>query len=95
MLTRDPERRLGTGPADAQDIKDHPFFAGVNWDDMLQKRVPPPFYPKITGRADTSNFDEEFTREMPVLTPITSTLNRPEQQEFSNFSYTADWIGKA
>ncbi|KAI8581145.1 hypothetical protein K450DRAFT_233306 [Umbelopsis ramanniana AG] len=95
LLTRDPERRLGSSPADAQEIKAHPFFAGVHWDDMLQKRVPPPFYPKITGRADTSNFDEEFTREMPVLTPITSTLNRPEQQEFSNFSYTADWIGKA
>ncbi|GAB5590900.1 Serine/threonine kinase [Umbelopsis nana] len=95
LLTRDPEKRLGSGRSDAQEIKAHPFFAGVNWDDMLQKRVPPPFYPKITGPADTSNFDEEFTREMPVLTPINSTLHRAEQQEFGNFSYVAEWIGKA
>ncbi|KAJ2955208.1 hypothetical protein NQZ79_g8761 [Umbelopsis isabellina] len=94
LLTRDPERRLGAGRSDAQEIKTHPFFAGVNWDDMLCKRVPPPFYPKITGRADTSNFDEEFTREIPVLTPVNSTLNRGEQQEFGNFSYVAEWVVK-
>lgn len=91
MLTRDPKKRLGAGPLDAAEIKEHPFFRGVNWDDMLAKRVPPPFCPSITGPLDTSNFDEEFTRERPALTPINSVLNRVEQQEFQNFSYVADW----
>ncbi|CAM0143257.1 unnamed protein product [Umbelopsis sp. WA50703] len=92
LLNRDPNHRLGSGPNDAQDIKQHAFFRGVNWDDMLAKRVPPPFYPSINGRTDTSNFDEEFTREKPQMTPISSTLNRGEQQEFGNFSYVADWV---
>ncbi|KAI8327313.1 kinase-like domain-containing protein [Blakeslea trispora] len=91
LLNRDPKRRLGAGPTDAAEIKEHPFFHGVNWDDMLNKRVPPPFCPSITGPLDTSNFDEEFTRERPALTPINSVLNRVEQQEFQNFSYVADW----
>lgn len=91
MLTRDPKKRLGAGPSDAKEIKEHPFFQGVNWDDMLQKRVPPPFRPTISGPLDTSNFDEEFTRERPALTPINNVLNRVEQQEFQNFSYVADW----
>ncbi|KAL7310939.1 Serine/threonine kinase, variant 2 [Mucor circinelloides] len=91
LLNRDPKKRLGAGPSDAAEIKEHPFFYGVNWDDMLAKRVPPPFCPSITGPLDTSNFDEEFTRERPALTPINSVLNRVEQQEFQAFSYVADW----
>lgn len=92
LLQREPSQRLGSGPDDAVSIKRHPFFRGVNWDDMLAKRVPPPFYPTINGRLDTSNFDEEFTNETPALTPIDSNLNRVEQQEFQAFSYVADWV---
>ncbi|KAI9322587.1 kinase-like domain-containing protein, partial [Dichotomocladium elegans] len=91
LLLRDPARRLGASKTDALEIKQHPFFRGVNWEDMLAKRVPPPFYPTITGRLDTSNFDEEFTRERPALTPIQSNLTRAEQQEFDNFPYVANW----
>ncbi|KAG1538088.1 hypothetical protein G6F51_009985 [Rhizopus arrhizus] len=91
LLQRDPNRRLGGGPDDAVPIKQHPFFRGVVWEDMLAKRIPPPFYPSVTGRLDTSNFDEEFTNEIPALTPIDATLNRIEQQEFQNFSYVAEW----
>ncbi|KAG1157612.1 hypothetical protein G6F37_006550 [Rhizopus arrhizus] len=91
LLQRDPNRRLGGGPDDAVPIKRHPFFRGVVWEDMLAKRIPPPFYPSVTGRLDTSNFDEEFTNETPALTPIDSNLNRIEQQEFHNFSYVAEW----
>ncbi|KAI9255992.1 kinase-like domain-containing protein [Sporodiniella umbellata] len=91
LLQRDPNRRLGGGPDDALPIRRHPFFRGVVWEDMLAKRIPPPFYPSVNGRLDTSNFDEEFTSEVPALTPIDSNLNRVEQQEFQNFSYVADW----
>ncbi|SAL99009.1 hypothetical protein [Absidia glauca] len=89
LLTRDPAHRLGAGPDDAADIRAHPFFRGVNWDDMLAKRVPPPFYPTVNGRLDTSNFDEQFTAERPALTPIPGGMNRAEQQEFVQFSYVA------
>ncbi|KAI9246996.1 kinase-like domain-containing protein [Helicostylum pulchrum] len=91
LLERNPEKRLGGGKGDAQEVKNHPFFAGVNWEDMLAKRVTPPFLPTINGRADTSNFDEEFTREIPILTPVNAMLTQHEQHEFSNFSYVANW----
>lgn len=86
---------MGAGPNDAAEIKEHPFFHGVNWDDMIAKRVPPPFCPSISGPLDISNFDKEFTRERPALTPIYGVLNRLEQQEFQNFSYVADWTQTA
>jgi serine/threonine protein kinase len=47
LLTREPERRLGSGPTDAEEIKRHPFFKTVDWQAMLDKKIPPPFVPKI------------------------------------------------
>ncbi|EGN98034.1 hypothetical protein SERLA73DRAFT_109366 [Serpula lacrymans var. lacrymans S7.3] len=91
LLTRDPSRRLGSGKADAEDIKRHPFFKDVNFDDVLNKRIPPPYFPTINGSADTSNFDEEFTKEQPTLTPVHGQLSSRDQQEFSGFSWVASW----
>ncbi|KAI9474162.1 MAG: kinase-like domain-containing protein [Benjaminiella poitrasii] len=91
LLERNAEKRLGSGKLDAQEIKAHPFFAGVNWEDMLAKRVQPPYIPTVNGRADTSNFDEEFTREIPILTPVNAMLTEHDQQTFINFSYVANW----
>lgn len=72
LLTREPELRLGSGPTDAQEIMSHAFFRNVNWEDVFYKRVPPPYMPTVKGRADTSNFDSEFTSVTPVLTPVQS-----------------------
>jgi serine/threonine protein kinase len=72
LLTREPELRLGSGPTDAQEVMSQPFFRDVNWDDVYQKRIRPPFMPKITSATDTSNFDSEFTSVTPVLTPVQS-----------------------
>jgi classical protein kinase C len=47
LLTRDPARRLGSGKTDAMEIKAHPFFKDVNWDDVFNKRIPPPYCPTI------------------------------------------------
>lgn len=87
LLTRDPARRLGSGPKDAEEIKAHPFFRDVNWDDMFNKRVPPPFCPTLKNPSDTSWFDTEFTSEKPTLTPVHSVLSAQDQAEFRSFSW--------
>jgi hypothetical protein len=46
LLTKDPIKRLGGGPGDASDIKKHVYFAGVNWDDVYQQKIPPPYLPQ-------------------------------------------------
>lgn len=91
LLTRDPSRRLGSGKDDAEEIKRQPFFKDVNWDDVFHKRIPPPYFPTINGSADTSNFDEEFTREQPTLTPVHGQLSSRDQAEFNGFSWVAPW----
>lgn len=91
LLTRDPSRRLGSGKEDAEEIKRQPFFKDVSFDDVLNKRIPPPYFPTINGSADTSNFDEEFTREQPTLTPVHGQLSARDQAEFDGFSWVAGW----
>ncbi|OMJ16397.1 Protein kinase C-like, partial [Smittium culicis] len=95
LLERDPIKRLGSGPDDSEEVKNHPFFRGINWSDIFNKRITPPFIPQINGRSDISNFDTEFTRERPNLTIINYKINPEDQKEFENFDYTAPWAGKS
>jgi len=93
LLRKNPERRLGASERDAEDVKKQAFFRNVNWEDLLMRRVPPPFVPTITGFEDVSNFDEEFTSEKPKLTPPKDArdLTGDEQLLFQDFTYLADW----
>ena len=49
LLTREPDQRLGSGPTDASEVMEAPFFRNVNWDDVYHKRIPAPFMPQITS----------------------------------------------
>ncbi|KAG8519527.1 Serine/threonine-protein kinase N2 [Galemys pyrenaicus] len=93
LLRRNPERRLGAGEKDAEDVKKHPFFRLVDWSALMDKKVKPPFVPTIRGREDVSNFDDEFTSEAPILTPPREPriLSEEEQEMFRDFDYIADW----
>lgn len=31
------------------EVKSHVFFASINWDDLVQKRIPPPFNPSVVN----------------------------------------------
>ncbi|KAJ3161125.1 Serine/threonine kinase [Geranomyces michiganensis] len=95
LLTKDPAKRLGGGKTDADDIKKHAFFKGMDWDAMLQLQLSPPYFPKITSPTDVSNFDEEFTKEEPVLTPCTSVLSAADQEDFRGFTYVSEWAQTA
>ncbi|KAH8549226.1 kinase-like domain-containing protein [Umbelopsis sp. PMI_123] len=53
------EKRLGCNGS-TEDIKSHPFFAGIDWDHIREST--PPFKPVLASPDDTSNFsvhDEE------------------------------------
>uniref|UniRef100_A0A7N8YIZ5 protein kinase C n=1 Tax=Mastacembelus armatus TaxID=205130 RepID=A0A7N8YIZ5_9TELE len=93
LLRRSPERRLGAGERDAEEVKKHLFFRNVDWNGLLAKKVKPPFVPTIQGTNDVSNFDDEFTSEAPILTPPREPrmLSSEEQNMFSDFDYIADW----
>ncbi|XP_036597058.1 serine/threonine-protein kinase N1 isoform X3 [Trichosurus vulpecula] len=91
LLRRNPERRLGSGERDAEDVKKQPFFRTLGWEALLARQLPPPFVPVIKGRTDISNFDEEFTGEAPALTPPREArpLSAADQEAFRDFDYVS------
>ncbi|XP_042183263.1 protein kinase C epsilon type-like isoform X2 [Oncorhynchus tshawytscha] len=90
FMTKSPNKRLGCvitqGLEEA--IKVHPFFKEMDWVLLEQKRVRPPFKPRIKTKKDVNNFDQDFTREEPVLTPVEDAIIKQiNQDEFKGFSY--------
>lgn len=89
LLEKNPLKRLGGGPDDAKEVMQHNFFSTINWEDIYNKRVKPPYKPVVKSDTDVSNFDEDFTSEPVQLTPPEGALAEiPEEEEaFNQFSY--------
>lgn len=78
LLNRNPKHRLGA-KRDADELKEHPFFADTDWNAMMNKMVVPPFKPKLKNCLDTSNFDPEFTNALQTSSSLierTAALQR-------------------
>ena len=52
-LICDASQRLGRNGI--QDFKQHPFFKGVDWDNIRSQT--PPYIPEFTSDSDTRNFE--------------------------------------
>ncbi|NXA54758.1 PKN2 kinase, partial [Nothocercus julius] len=91
LLRKCPERRLGAGERDAEEIKIQAFFKEIDWDALLARKLKPPFVPTLKAPTDISNFDEEFTSQKPILTPPeeVAVLTRKEQALFKDFDFVS------
>lgn len=94
LLNRNPKHRLGA-LNDARELRAHPFFHDVNWDNLREKKIPPPFVPHIANELDTSNFDPEFTNASTSainrqLMMGTTPLSQAVQENFKGFTYVDD-----
>ncbi|KAG7475986.1 serine serine/threonine-protein kinase Sgk1-like [Solea senegalensis] len=86
LLERDVTKRLGAS-SDLVAIQGHVFFASINWDDLLARKVTPPFIPNVIGPCDISHIDPEFT-----LQPVPASMNERCQasgasEVFPGFSF--------
>ncbi|KAK3365197.1 kinase-like domain-containing protein [Lasiosphaeria ovina] len=73
LCTVDRSRRLGNISGGAAKVKAHPFFNGVDWDAVIQRRQRGPIIPPIRYPGDAQCFDiypeedavrDEYTDEM-------------------------------
>ncbi|KAG2858764.1 hypothetical protein PC113_g9529 [Phytophthora cactorum] len=87
LLTRDPMMRLGSGPRGADEVLTHPFFDSIDWPELLERKMQPPFNPGV-GKMDTHyaprNMNEITARdrEPSVMMPKTDRPN-----DFDGFSF--------
>uniref|UniRef100_A0A673ZBP0 Ribosomal protein S6 kinase n=1 Tax=Salmo trutta TaxID=8032 RepID=A0A673ZBP0_SALTR len=89
LLKRNASLRLGAGPGDASEIQSHQFFRHIKWDELLARKVEPPFKPVLQSADDVSQFDSKFTSQTPVDSPDDSTLSESANQVFLGFTYVA------
>uniref|UniRef100_A0A8P4KJ33 Protein kinase C n=1 Tax=Dicentrarchus labrax TaxID=13489 RepID=A0A8P4KJ33_DICLA len=91
LLKKNPLKRLGAGERDANEVKGDKFFETIDWEALLAKKVKPPFLPSIKESMDVSNFDSEFTRLQPVLSPPSKpfSLSAEQQEAFADFDFCA------
>uniref|UniRef100_A0A8C5HLQ5 non-specific serine/threonine protein kinase n=1 Tax=Gouania willdenowi TaxID=441366 RepID=A0A8C5HLQ5_GOUWI len=96
LLIKDPNKRLGGGPDDAKEIMRHSFFGTVDWQDVYDKKLVPPFQPQVSSETDTRYFDEEFTAQTITITPPEKydedgmdAADNERRPHFPQFSYSA------
>ncbi|XP_003214457.4 ribosomal protein S6 kinase alpha-5 [Anolis carolinensis] len=90
LLIKDPKKRLGCGQGGADEVKQHPFFQTINWNDLAAKKVTAPFKPIIRDELDVSNFAEEFTEMDPTYSPATTP--QAADKLFQGYSFVAPSI---
>jgi CheY-like chemotaxis protein len=84
LLTLDPEERLGTASID--DIKEHPFFTGVNWRALCKS--PGLFIPQTDDIADTAYFDDRGVDEFKAEEEPELTADMEEAKKENEFGIT-------
>ncbi|ESO87648.1 hypothetical protein LOTGIDRAFT_127378 [Lottia gigantea] len=98
FMTKNPSKRLGCVKVQGLEkaICLHPFFQDkIDWELLEQRKVKPPFKPKIKSKTDANNFDKDFTSEEPTLTPVEpEELRAINQEEFKGFSFINEDYGK-
>ncbi|XP_076323842.1 cAMP-dependent protein kinase catalytic subunit 3-like isoform X2 [Tachypleus tridentatus] len=82
FLVQDRTKRLGSMKNGADDVKRHRWFKGINWDDVLNRRVKPPIIPRVNHSGDTRYFDRFPERKW---NPTTAKMSGQELAFFLDF----------
>ena len=93
LLVVEPKKRLGYGENGAKKIKHHPFFKGINWDDVWNQRINPPFIPDLKDETDLSYFDTVFTNEQVSGSNSDLSGLSLDCNTFKGFTYITDSYG--
>ena len=94
LLNVNPKKRLGYGEEDAEKIKSHNFFKGVDWEKYKNKEFDAPFIPELNDEMDLRYFDKMFTDE-PIDSNRPTVYSRPREHTiYKDFTYVTNSVQK-
>ena len=73
-----------------QEIKFHPFFQSISWQDLAEGKVEPPFHPPAGSAENANNFDKKFTVQAAALPTLKmdKDLRKLAEERFRGFSFS-------
>ncbi|XP_027131982.1 serine/threonine-protein kinase MRCK beta isoform X1 [Larimichthys crocea] len=82
------ECRLGLNGI--SDFKSHPFFSGIDWDNIRSAEAP--YIPDVSSPTDTSNFDvdDDVLKNPDISPPMSHTGFTGQHLPFVGFTFTTD-----
>ncbi|KAK2624863.1 hypothetical protein QTJ16_006056 [Diplocarpon rosae] len=84
FCTVDRSMRLGNIQDGAQRVKDHPFFRGVDWDDVYNRKYRGPIIPPVRYPGDAQCFDM-YPDEKEGRERYTEDLEKKWESHFKDF----------
>ena len=82
MLQSDLTKRYGNLKGESRDIKNHPWFQGLDWHKVVRRELPTPIKPVVKSDDDTSNFDD-YSDVGPMEHEF--ELTKEDQELFADF----------
>jgi serine/threonine protein kinase len=65
LLIKNPRARMCCQRG-ASELKNLAYFSDLDWDALIEKRIPMAHIPELSGETDLSSFETTFTKEAPV-----------------------------
>ncbi len=79
LFLNDVGARIGCRASGAEELKAHEWFSDMNWQALIEKKVPSEFVPNCTVADVTSNFDLYYEE------PLEQATDEEYVEEFKNF----------